>query len=295
MSPAPGPGGVRPADRLRIRAADWNAVNRAARHLLQQPIELKGHTATDLATTPSVVLARNEHVSNIPQHGVVVLTTPIVLPSANEAEWSSRVAVNCQIPATSDALAWIGIAITPIASSKFGRVVVSGAVQAIVNVTNAAHKYAVIQSGVAYLQSAASGPVRLLWHESGTGEKRAFVALGAAYSPPGLRFKLSGASAIAGRAFQWDYSGSEASFDSDGLPVLVSGGVSATLRNLAEVMNSATYAAGIDPTYLPAGIEIQPIGRKKTGPFVGAVVDAVLLEDGRWWFDRLNAPDGPCG
>jgi len=140
-----------------------------------------------------------------------------------------------------------------------------------------------------------TGPVRLLWHETGTGEKRAFVALGASVAPPGLRFKITGASAIAGRQFQWDYSGSEASFDSDGLPVLVPGGVSATLRNLAEVMNSATYAAGIDPTYLPAGIEIQPIGRKKTGPFVGAVVDAVLLEDGRWWFDRLNAPDGPCG
>jgi len=286
---------VRPADRLRIRAADWNAMTRAARQIDAMPLAVGAPGPGLLATSPTTALARNTDEELIPQFGVVVCTGPVIPPSDAEAEWARRLAVDCKIPDTDDPLAWIAIAATPISPGKFGRIVVAGAVQAIVNVTSTGHKFAVIESGEPYLQSASSGPMRLLWSESGTGEKRAFVALGASAAPPGLRFKISGASAIAGRQFQWDYPGSEATLDVDGLPVLVPGGISATLRNLAEVMNSATYAGGIDPTYLPSGIEIQPIGRKKTGPFVGALVDAVLLEDGRWWFDRLNAPDGPCG
>lgn len=132
-----------------------------------------------LATSPTTALAHNIGEDTIPRYGAVICTGPAILPGANEAEWASRLAVVCKIPDTNDPWAWIAIATTPIKAGKMGRVCVSGAVQTIVNITNAEHRFAVAASGQEFLQSAAGGPVRILWRQSGTGEKKAIVVVNA--------------------------------------------------------------------------------------------------------------------
>ena len=67
----------------------------------------------------------------------------------------------------------------PIASVKIGRAYIGGVCLAKVNVTDAGHAYATITDGEeAYLTSAASGPVQILWKEAGTGQKWAQIRLG---------------------------------------------------------------------------------------------------------------------
>jgi len=172
---------VRPADRLRIRAADWNAVNLAARRMQSMPLAVgaPGGGPQMLATSPTTALARNIGEDTIPRYGAVICIAPVILPEDNEAEWAMRLAVDCKIPDTDDPWAWVAVATAPILPGMLGRVCVSGAVQAIVNITSADHHFAVAADGAEFLQSAAGGPVRILWRESGTGTKKAIVAVNA--------------------------------------------------------------------------------------------------------------------
>jgi len=64
------------------------------------------------------------------------------------------------------------------APNEFEDAHVVGPCVAFVNVTNANHKYAVLKSGQKVLQSAASGPVRILYKPTGTGELSCAVLIG---------------------------------------------------------------------------------------------------------------------
>jgi hypothetical protein len=55
---------------------------------------------------------------------------------------------------------------------------IAGACKALVNVTDADHKFAKASSGNYILQSAFAGPIRILYKPSGTGEKTCAVLLG---------------------------------------------------------------------------------------------------------------------
>lgn len=168
---------TRPADRLRIRATDWNAINRAARRVNQTGVDLGGQSPSLLATSPTTALARNTGDEAIPRWGAVLCSGPVVLPDDNEAEWGMRLALDVAIPTAVDQWSWAAVATTPIAAGKFGRVCVSGAVQSIVVVLDEDHRFAELADDEQYLQSAVAGPCRILWKEDGTGEKRAIVAV----------------------------------------------------------------------------------------------------------------------
>jgi hypothetical protein len=62
------------------------------------------------------------------------------------------------------------IAIEDIPSGAIGRAKVCGVCVALVNVTDEAHGYAAVADGEVVLQSAASGPIRILFKPTGTGE-----------------------------------------------------------------------------------------------------------------------------
>jgi len=84
-------------------------------------------------------------------------------------------------PATSSQMI-LGVMLEPLEAQKIGYAAISGIVPVRVNVHDAAHTYArAISPGYAesppYLESAKTGPCRILWKESGTGVKWAYVAL----------------------------------------------------------------------------------------------------------------------
>lgn len=68
-----------------------------------------------------------------------------------------------------------GILLQPIKDGKVGDCQLSGVCFALVNVTDAAHKYARVDASTYVLQSAAIGPVRVIYKPSGTGEKGCIV------------------------------------------------------------------------------------------------------------------------
>jgi hypothetical protein len=74
-----------------------------------------------------------------------------------------------------------GILVRPIPSNDIDDCQVAGACYALVNVTDANHKFANVSASTYVLQSAATGPVRILYKDSGTGEKECAVLLDAPF------------------------------------------------------------------------------------------------------------------
>lgn len=85
------------------------------------------------------------------------------------------------------------VALQDIPSTSIDRAQVSGVCVALVNVTDAGHGYAVVASGEPVAQSAESGPIRILYKPSGTGEKTCAVLIGVSALPkkPQCRFTLN--------------------------------------------------------------------------------------------------------
>ncbi len=92
----------------------------------------------------------------------------------------------------SDGLIWLigdepqltngfGVLLAAAPDGKFEECQVSGVCTALVNVTDVDHKFAQVSASTYVLQSAASGPVRILYKDSGTGEKECAVLLDAPF------------------------------------------------------------------------------------------------------------------
>lgn len=87
------------------------------------------------------------------------------------------------------------VALQDMPTSAIDRAQVSGVCVALVNVTDAGHGYAVVADGEPVAQSAESGPIRILYKPTGTGEKVCAVLIGvsaaAVQKKPQCRFTLN--------------------------------------------------------------------------------------------------------
>lgn len=70
-----------------------------------------------------------------------------------------------------------GVLLEPIENNDFGPCVIKGGCIAEVNVSDADHRYAKVDSATYVLQSAAIGPARILAKPSGTGQKTCFILM----------------------------------------------------------------------------------------------------------------------
>lgn len=120
---------------------------------------------------------RNETGATVPKYGILKIGDPVVTPTDNENQWKrvqsfegETPTTDCDFAITQESYKSTADALKPC--------VVSGTSPCTINVTDAAHTHAVAGTTVDKLVSATSGPAKILWKESGTGDKNAFVLLG---------------------------------------------------------------------------------------------------------------------
>jgi hypothetical protein len=177
-----------PGQPLRIPASDYNAFVAAAEAhkarrfdapLVAQP--------SPVAPSGPTILLLNDSGADQDRFAVLGISGFVIEPSANLAQFQGRVALTGVLPIaegeegegeqhTEDTFAVLA---EPIKDSKIGRAWVHGACPVQVDVTDAAHRYArIIDGDSTMLQSADSGPVAMLWKETGTGTKWAVIRWG---------------------------------------------------------------------------------------------------------------------
>lgn len=130
----------------------------------------------NLAT--DVVYAINNSPTNADIYDVLTFDN-VGLTIANEQDqinFQRRPLFSIITPATSDDFPVV--ALEPIPRYAIGRVAIGGIVTCTVNVTDAAHEYANPTAGNrTKMTSAATGQCRILWKDTGTGDKTAVVYL----------------------------------------------------------------------------------------------------------------------
>ena len=168
---------VRTGERLRIPASTYNAfIDAAQAHRNQQGALAR--TGRDVAPD-GTILVRNDTGVDQSQFAILGLNGPLFEPTSLQAFKNHPRIVKAIAPATGTHDNMFVVLAQPIAAGKMGRAYISGVYLAKVNVTDAGHAYATItDSETGYFTSGASGPVQILWKESGTGQKWAQIRLG---------------------------------------------------------------------------------------------------------------------
>lgn len=169
---------VNPGDGLSIPAAVWNAVQDSARDYLAR----RGGEAASGSLLSSIfpavtVLVRNNTGSTLAYPGVLALGDPVISAVDEPQTVQQQPGFEGDVPAAATDV--FAVVIESIEDGAFGRGVVQGVAVCDIDVTDTGHEFAAPTPGdETQLTSAASGPARIVWKDSGTGTKRAVVLLG---------------------------------------------------------------------------------------------------------------------
>jgi hypothetical protein len=169
---------VKSGDPLVIPASTFNAfIDAAQAHQAQQRalgaegMRDFGHAAT--------VRVRNDSGAAVDRFGVLGIDGPVIGPDANLVEFQGRPTLKGVTPIAGAHDGKFVVLLDPIGNGRIGRACAAGLTVARIDVSDAVHGYADIDNGDAsHLASASSGAAKILWKESGTGEKWALVSIG---------------------------------------------------------------------------------------------------------------------
>lgn len=143
-------------------AALWNNLIGAANEYAARQLGQPGGAKTPLIPT-DVIKIKNSSGTQIRLGEVLEISGFLLTNVLRDSLWFDGDEPDGTRP--------FAIALQGIPTTSIDRAQVSGVCPALVNVTNEDHSYATVAAGEPVLQSAAGGPVRILYKPTGTGEK----------------------------------------------------------------------------------------------------------------------------
>jgi len=284
---------VKAGDRLEIRAPVWNKMLDAARDRQARQHSTGRTPGPDFRGVP--ILIRNDSGADRGQYEILGVSG--IVFAATDDGFKQRIVLTGETPAADSHEGKFAVLAEPIEDGDIGPAVVYGTTICQVDITDTSHEYADIADGdAAKLASAKSGPVQIIWIESGTGVKWAVVRIGPKPpGPEGFWAQLTGSSADGTN--RWSYSFTEVYKATAGYGgwATLSGGKSGTARNTIEDGNSGsgTLGNGVAVSSLDTDdytFTLQPVPDDR-------VVWVEEVDQGgstEYWFQYENGVDGSC-
>jgi len=168
---------------INIPATTYNAMIDAAR-------KANSINTFNSETTNSKDYAKvsvlNSSGSDLDRFFILGIDEPIILPADDQEDFESRITVDGVTPedgtggsGASDHRGRFVVLQEPIPDGEIGKSRIAGETLVKIDVIEEAHEFADVTDGEpAYLTSSSTGSARILWKESGTGEKWALIRLG---------------------------------------------------------------------------------------------------------------------
>lgn len=176
---------VNPGDKFVIPANTYNAFIDAARWAQEQG-SLKAGIGLGKGES-GIVIARNDVGADVGRFGVMGLGDAIITPTANANEFKSRVTFVGEIPVVEDHANKFCVAQEPIKDGEYGKAMISGITAVQIDVQESDDIRAGVADGdYSKLTSGTPHGVEILYKESGTGTKWAYVRLGRLLPNSGL-------------------------------------------------------------------------------------------------------------
>jgi hypothetical protein len=165
-------------EKFKVKANTWNAFIDAAEYHKNHQLQL-GSESLSSNSKSGIILVRNDSGSLREQFMPVILNDLIIQPDdeEKEQEFKSRVPVFSGEKVSADNKDKpFAILQVPLESEKIGKALLQGITPAKINIGNESHQYAKLDASE--LISCSNGIGRILWKESGTGEKWCLLQLG---------------------------------------------------------------------------------------------------------------------
>lgn len=160
---------VLPGQRLSIPSRTYNAFVEAAEAHQRQAHHQVGRTGA-LASSGTSVTVRNTTGADQDLFAVLELDQILIAPADNLREFQFRHGFTAKKPAAGAKK--LAILLEPILSNSMGKALLAGVTPVRLDVKDVGHAHAVaVSNQTAHLETAGSGPVRILYKESGTGLK----------------------------------------------------------------------------------------------------------------------------
>lgn len=178
---------VKPGAPLHLRAEDWNAAMDAAQAHRAGP-RAAPTPRPGVRANPNLVLVRNQSGSDQDRFAVLGIDAPIIGPTDNENQFTSRVGLDGVTPAEGTHEGRFVVLAEPIADGKIGRAWINGIAVAKVwvpwGIESGDDGYAEIADGdTDNLWCGPTGSARILWKPAGYFEQWAVIRFGAAENP----------------------------------------------------------------------------------------------------------------
>jgi hypothetical protein len=168
---------VKPGDPLAIPAATFNTFVDAAQDFLRRQRDV-GRTPVADRPPFETVLLKNASGADRGRFDVLGIDAPVFTPTDSLETFTNGIALAGVTPTDSHA-GNFAVLVEPIQAGQIGRACILGACPVKVNIVSTSDAFADVEAGVTdRLKSGSSGAARILWKESGTGEKWAVVRLG---------------------------------------------------------------------------------------------------------------------
>lgn len=169
---------VQAGDRAQIPADAFNAFLDVVRERRAAAFDGGAGAVRVPPHPPATVLVRNDTGGDLDRFAVVALGAPAVAHADDETEFFRRPNLAADAPEGGEAV--FGVLLEPAADGAFAPAQVSGVCPVRVNVTSEAHTHASPVAGDTEMLGSDTAGVPVLWKESGTGTKWAYVLLGSA-------------------------------------------------------------------------------------------------------------------
>jgi hypothetical protein len=166
---------VRAGEPMKFSATAYNAFADAAAKIAR--IRERQNPPVKSARNDEIVKIKNESGADIVAFSMLEIIGSLNDPDTYEADFRKRVVLRGATPDGDTGTRFV-IALEPIEYGEFGDARVSGVFPCKVSVTDSAHNFCGYAAGSAGLVSAVSGPVEILWKQTGLGVKWAVVRIG---------------------------------------------------------------------------------------------------------------------
>ena len=187
-----------------LDSARHNAVTDGLAYIDQQKHK-EGGGPDQLRLQPGIVQIRNESGGALARFDILGISGVVPVYADNNDAFKAGPALTGATPDIDDHAGKFVVLLAPCADDEFAQAMIMGTTVCRVNVTDAKHDYADIKDASATeLYSGLGGSAQILWKESGTGTKLAYVRLGASGGSRIIHGLSVGAVAITDSTFNID-------------------------------------------------------------------------------------------
>ena len=162
--------------RFSVRASTWNAFIDAAKAEKVRSHQPVRNIIPSPAASNLCVLVKNQTGTDLEAGNAVKLGDPVVFPTGNVNTWRDKINFECEEP-DSDTSGGAVLA-EPLEDGKIGKAFIAGVVACQISVTNEFLKWCDLDDGSYRLHTKPEGSHEILYKQSGTGLKYAYVRLG---------------------------------------------------------------------------------------------------------------------